>query len=771
MIFARFFVPLAAVLGLLAYVLLPLTDRLFLHWSQADLEMRSKLVFSALQDDLPDLFTGHADRATARFTQLAQDEKLIGIGYCQGNGAPLYRNKDFPPDISCPDTASVAKPEFKEEQTIGDIDVLVATFPVTGPVVSGKSIEKGSLLIVHDMSYAEHRSIETRRYLFWAVFGVSVLAALITMIIARITFSRWVVGLRDYVRTGKSARGLPPEALSISREIQHRIRQIEREQKDFPSTNARWSAATLQEFVSSHLPSEQLITVSYRQPYAHCRTNAGITWSTPASGLVTAIEPIMRACRGTWVAVATSDADRAVADEQGALMVPPDNPSYRLRRIWLSEAEAAGFYAGFANEGIWPLCNMAYIKPHFRASDWEMYRVVNQKFAAAIIAEAKSPAPIIFIQDYHFGLLPKLLRERLPNALIICFWHIPWPNSETFGILPWRSEFLDGMLAADIVGFHTQFLCNNFLDSVDTHVEALIDREHNTVRRRHDFCMVRPYPISIAWPDFDALAVPNVATCRGELIGRLGIDPKSKIILGVERLDYIKGIPERLRAFGMFLQRNPGWRGKVCFVQVASPSRSIIRAYADVDQEIEEIVADLNHKYGTPTWKPAYFLKENFGQPEIYRFYRGTDVCIISSLHEGMNLVAKEFVAARDDQRGVLILSQFAGSSRELVDAIIVNPYDEESLCQSLQRALAMKDDEQAARMESMREHVKSHNIFAWAAQILADCSRLHRRRQLNGLLQGMYGPAKQAAAASDRAADENVVRWPLPSKNAARNS
>lgn len=772
MIFARFFAPLAIVLGLLAYVLLPLTDRLFLHWSQADLEMRSKLVFSALQDDLPDLFTGHADRLTARFTQLAQDEKLIGVGYCQGKGEPVYRNKDFPPDISCPDTTSViTKPEFKEEQTIGDDDVLVATFPVTSPRASRGSIEKGSLVIVHDMSYAEHRSIETRRYLFWAVFGVSVLAALITMIVARVTFSRWVLGLRDYVRTGKSARGLPPEALSISREIRHRIRQIEREQKGPSSPSPRWSAVTLQEFVSSRLPSEQLITVSYRQPYAHCRTDSGITWSTPASGLVTAIEPIMRACRGTWVAVATSDADRIVADAQGVIMVPPDNPSYRLRRLWLSEAEEAGFYAGFANEGIWPLCNMAYIKPRFRASDWEMYQTVNQKFAGVIISEAKSPAPIIFIQDYHFGPLPKLLREKLPNALIICFWHIPWPNSETFGILPWRREFLDGMLAADIVGFHTQFLCNNFLDSVDTHIEALIDREHNTVRRGHDFCMVRPYPISIAWPDFDALAVPDVAACRQELVSRLGIDPKSKIILGVERLDYIKGIPERLRAFGMLLERNPNWRGKVSFVQVASPSRSIIRAYADVDQEIEEIVADLNRKYGTHKWKPAYFLKENFGQPEIYRFYRGADACIISSLHEGMNLVAKEFVAAREDKRGVLILSQFAGSSRELVDAVIVNPYDEESLCHSLLRALTMGEDEQAARMESMREHVRTHNIFAWAGQILADCSRLHRRRQLNDLLQGMDGPAKQTAASTDRSTPENVVRWPLPGKNLVRNS
>ena len=448
MIFVRFFVPLALVLGLVAYLLLPWADGLFLHWSQGDLEIRSKLVFSSVQEDLPDAFTNQAQRLTNRFTQLAEDERLIGIGYCSaGERTPTYHNKDFPSELSCPNVERVKKPAFREE-TIKGGEVMVATFPVTETAPG--SVKKGALLIVHDMSFAEHRSEQTQRYILWFVFGVSLLAALITMIVARVTLSRWVLGLRDYVRTGKETRGLPREALSISREIQHRMRQIEREQQRAPSLGPHWSAALLHEFVSNHLPSEQLIAVSYRQPYAHRDTAQGITWSMPASGLVTAIEPLMKACRGTWIAVATSEADRAVADAQGAIMVPPDDPSYRLKRLWLSAQEEAGFYAGLANEGLWPLCNMAYIKPRFRASDWEMYQKVNEKFAEAIVAEAKSSAPIIFIQDYHFALLPKLIRERLPDALIILFWHIPWPNSETFGILPWRSEFLEGMLAADM---------------------------------------------------------------------------------------------------------------------------------------------------------------------------------------------------------------------------------------------------------------------------------------------------------------------------------
>ncbi|MDX2028620.1 MAG: trehalose-6-phosphate synthase [Alphaproteobacteria bacterium] len=758
MILARFLAPLVLALCLVAYLLLPWTDQLFLNWSEADLRMRSKLVFSSIEDDLPDVLSAErAGQLTKRFTQLAQDERLIGIAYCDSVGTPTYRNKDFPADIACSSTTNFMKPEFVKKSIRGG-PVMVATFPVTNAEMVNVISRLGYLVIIHDMSFAEQRSEQARRYALGFVLAISLLAAFITMGIARLTLSRWIVGLRDYVRTGKRTHGLPREALNITRDIQQRIRQIEREQQRPLVTGPRWSAATLFEFVQNHLPSEQLITVSYRQPYAHHKTPEGIGWTTPASGLVTAIEPIMRACRGTWVAVANGEIDKLVADEHGIVMVPPDRPSYRLKRLWLSEAEEAGFYAGFANEGIWPLCNMAYVKPRFRASDWETYQTVNRKFAEAVFAEVKSAAPIIFIQDYQVGLLPKFIREKLPNALIVFFWHIPWPNSETFGILPWREDFLDGMLAADIVGFHTQFLCNNFLDCVDTHVEALIDREHNTIRRGNDFCMVRPYPISIAWPDFEAMSVPDIETCRRQLISRLEVDPEVKIILGVERLDYVKGIPERLRAYSLFLDRNPDWHGKVCFVQVASPSRSVIPAYADIDQEVEHIADEINKKFCAEKWKPVHILKKNFGQSDVYKFYRAADVCIVSSLHDGMNLVAKEFIAAREDECGVLILSQFAGSSRELVDAIIVNPYNEEGLSESLLRALTMGDHEKEARMKSMREHLKSHNVFAWAAEILKGASTLHRRRQLNNLLQYM-NTSTNGTDVSGQVVQENIIK------------
>jgi trehalose 6-phosphate synthase len=589
----------------------------------------------------------------------------------------------------------------------------------------------------------------TQTYMLWSLFALNLLAAITTVILARLTLTNWAEGLRDYVITGKNTKGLPKEAIGITKEIRQRLRQLERERHKLPLTGPKWSSETLFDFVRHHLPSEQIISVSYRQPYAHAQTPEGLTWSTPASGLVTAIEPIMKACGGTWIAVGTSEADRLAADADGGLAVPPEKPSYRLKRLWLSEEETAGFYAGCANEGIWPLCNLAYVKPRFRASDWKTYCEVNQKFADAIVAEAKSPAPIVFIQDYHFGLLAKLVREKLPDALIIVFWHIPWPNSEVFSILPWREEFLQGLLAADIVGFHTQFHCNNFINCIDTHIEALIDREHNTIRHGEDFCMVRPYPISIAWPDFEAMSVPEVPVCRQELVSRLRLDPKTKIILGVERLDYVKGIPERLRAFGIFLEKNPDWRENASFVQIASPSRSAIPAYADIDNEVEQIVADINARFGTKRWTPIHLLKQNFGQNDLFRFYRAAEVCIVSSLCDGMNLVAKEYISARDDNCGALILSQFAGSSQELIDAVIVNPHDEEALADSLLRALTMNEDEQAARMKSMRSCVETNNVFAWAAQILGDAKQLHERRQLNDILQKAASPTEDSPEAT----------------------
>lgn len=728
MLIARFLLPLLLCLGLLAIFLIPLADKAVTGWVTADLQLRSRLVAVSADEYLVNAFESQkTQRISAAFTKLANDKRLIGLAYCNKTGVPEFKSAMLPKGISCADPASIKTAAF-EGISIAGGPVMLASIPF----VSKEN--PGYVLVAHDMSFLAKRSAQTRQYALYFTLIVSVIAALITILIAKLTMSGWMASLVKSLQTGRVPSNMAPEGRRLMFEVRQTIQKLEREYRSASLLNIQWSAQTLYEFVRKKLPSEQLISISYRQPYSHHHEGGKIAWSTPASGLVTALEPIMKACKGTWIAVATGDADKDVVDDYDCVSVPPDNPAYKLKRLWLGEEEERGFYAGFANEGIWPLCNIAYIKPRFRTKDWEHYQAVNRKFADAIVAEAISDRPIIFIQDYHFALLPQYIREKLPNALIICFWHIPWSNSEVFGILPWRREFLSGMLAADIIGFHTRYMCNNFLDCVDSYVESLIDRENHTIMRGNSICAVRPYPISIAWPE-DPME-PSVAGCREHLFQQLGIMPGTKVLLGVERLDYVKGIPERFRAFELLLEQHPAWRGKVSFVQIAAPSRSVIPAYANLSREIEEQAEKINTRFCMKGWQPIHLLKKSFSPKDVYQLYRASDVCVVSSLHDGMNLVAKEFVAARDDNHGVLILSQFAGASKEMIDSIIINPYDEEGMVTSFLKALDMTDDEQVARMKSLREQVQSKNVYAWAGKILGDAAKLYNRRQLEDTIQ-----------------------------------
>lgn len=716
---ARFLLPLLFCLGALTLMMVPVADKALSGWMMKDLRLRSTLVAASVEGLLSAVAdAGSEAELDQKLTRLAGDERIVGIGICDAGGKLAHKSAGFPPAIAC-GAAPADAPVFSAVD-LPDRDGFLAAF----------AHGQGAVLVVHDMSYVARRIAEARGYAAVFVLAVILLAALVTLVAARVTMRGWMSGLRKYLETGDRAENAPVPVMKLIDEVQSHVRKLEKEYRQAGLTNTHWSAETLHDFVKSRLPSEQLISVSFRQPYSHVRDDAGnVAVTTPASGLVTALEPIMKACSGTWIAVSTGNADREMSDASGSVMVPPQNPAYKLRRLWLSPEEEAGFYAGFANEGIWPLCNIAYVKPRFRAADWEHYKAVNRRFADAIAAEATSDRPIVFIQDYHFAMLPQYVREKLPDAVIICFWHIPWPNSEVFGINPWRREFLSAMLHADIIGFHTRFMCNNFLDCVDTSVEALIDRETSTVMRHNGVCMVRTYPISIAWPENPP--AETAAACRDAICAEYGLGKGRKIILGVERLDYVKGIPERLNAFEYLLEHRPDWRGRVTFLQIASPSRSIIEAYANLSRDIEVQAEQINAKYGTEGWTPVILLKKNFSQPDLYRFYRACEACVISSLHDGMNLVAKEFISSRDDERGVLVLSQFAGASRELPDALIINPYDEEGLAAQLARALEMPAEEQTARMRVMREQVKTRNVYAWAGSILGDGAALYNRRQL----------------------------------------
>ena len=413
-----------------------------------------------------------------------------------------------------------------------------------------------------------------------------------------------------------------------------------------------------------------------------------------------------------------------------------------LRRLWLTREEEQGYYYGFSNEGLWPLCHIAHTRPTFRDEDWEHYRSVNRKFAEAVCEEVDSDDPIVLVQDYHFALLPRLIRERLPRATVLTFWHIPWPNSELFGICPWRDELLAGLLGSSILGFHTQYHCNNFLDTVDRYLESRIDREQNAVTHQLQTTLVRPYPISIDWPSAWTGNAPPPAQCRAEVFAELGLSPDALLGVGVDRLDYTKGIEERLQAVGVLLERYPELRGRFTFVQLAAPSRTIIPEYKRLNERVEEVAGQINARFSSGPYRPVVLLRGHHEPPKVFRFYRAADVCYVSSLHDGMNLVAKEFVAARDDERGVLVLSHFTGAARELTEALIVNPYDLGEASEAIAAALRMPVEEQEDRMRAMRAFVAEFNVYRWAGRMLVDAARLRRRGRLVGRLGAPWLPA-----------------------------
>jgi trehalose 6-phosphate synthase len=402
--------------------------------------------------------------------------------------------------------------------------------------------------------------------------------------------------------------------------------------------------------------------------------------------------------------------------------LPAHDPAYALRRVWLSKEEEAGYYYGFANEGLWPLCHIVHERPQFRADDWEHYRAVNRRFADVLLEEMeKAEAPLVLAQDYHFALLPQMVKRERPDARVALFWHIPWPNFEAFGICPWGEEILFGMLAADLIGFHTQFHCNNFLETVERMIEGRVEWDGFNVVRGQHATHVRALPISVALPDH---ATPGD---RFGLMEELGSSAEF-LGVGVERVDYTKGLPERFRAIRRFFERWPQYRRRLVFVQIASPSRSEIPRYKALQQEIRDTIRAVNEEIGERGWQPILYRERHHDHAEIQRFYRHADFCMVTALHDGMNLVAKEFVAARDDDDGALILSRFTGASRELRDALLVNPYDIENTAEAIHLAITMDPTERRSRMGRMRVQIREHNIYGWAGLLLAELSRIPQR-------------------------------------------
>jgi trehalose 6-phosphate synthase len=485
-----------------------------------------------------------------------------------------------------------------------------------------------------------------------------------------------------------------------------------------------WSKARLEEVARTRLGGAQLIVVANREPYIHRYRDGDIEWIRPAGGLTTALDPVMRACGGVWVAHGSGDADAEVCDENGRVGVPPDDPSYVLRRVWLTKDDEEGYYYGFANSTLWPLCHQVYRRPTFDPANWDSYRRVNETFARAVLEEARGGPALVFVQDYHFALLPRMLKSARPDLVVAQFWHIPWPNPETFLVCPWAKDLLDGMLGNDLLGFQTQYHCNNFLDTVDRTLECRIDRDTFAVSRGGRETTVRPFPISVD-PDLAKHYLGDGWERRAAVVRKKYRLADRPLLVGVDRVDYTKGIPERLRAVDRLLEKYPELKGRFHFLQVGAPSRTHLSAYRDLTDEVQELAERINWRHKTDHWRPVVFLNEHYGPAEISLLYRMAAGCVVSSLHDGMNLVAKEFVAARHDEQGVLVLSQFTGAAKELTDAVLVNPFDLDELAAALHTALTMPPEEQERRMRRMRAKVIDNNIYRWAGTFLSEVGKL----------------------------------------------
>jgi trehalose 6-phosphate synthase len=428
----------------------------------------------------------------------------------------------------------------------------------------------------------------------------------------------------------------------------------------------------------------------------------------------------MRASKGTWVAYGSGDADKKVVDSRGRVAVPPEKPEYTLRRVWLTQEEVDGFYLGFSNEALWPLCHVAFIPPIFRESDWNTYKKVNQVFAEAVLQEVADHKAMVLVQDYHFALLSRLIKERNPDLTVGQFWHIPWPTHEIFRTCPWQEEILDGLLGNDLLGFHVQSFCNNFLETVERTLEAKVDRNSFAVTYRGQATLVQPFPISV---DFDSLAQEAQTGAVEQEMKKLRreLDLEGKYVgLGMDRIDYTKGIPERLQALDKFFEDYRDYRGKAVFIQAGMPSRTQIESYQNVNRKIDELVKGINAKYGNGSWKPVVMMARQLAPSTLSALRRLADFCLVSSLHDGMNLVAKEFVSSRVDGDGVLILSQFTGAAAELTDALLVNPYNIGEFARKIREALEMPEAERRRRMKNMREVVASNNIYQWGASTVS---------------------------------------------------
>jgi alpha,alpha-trehalose-phosphate synthase [UDP-forming] len=703
-----------------------------------DLEHKAETLGESLAGNA-ELYLATGDRSGLEqmVQHFSNRDHLLGIGVYSRDGSPLVVTPDLNSLLSViPQALTDALSGDRSESRFMRLH-FKRVYMLAAPLHAADKSVIGGIVIVYDTAFIRAEIFRVWGRVFVHIAGQVLVIVAITLLIVRWSLAGPIARAAQWMktlRTGRHAAQPPTKDLDfllpLAREMaplaesMQQARAAAEIEARLRNTNASlWTAQRLADHVRNKLDGSNLFVVSNREPYIHNRQGNTITVTVPASGLVTAIEPILCACNGTWVAQGSGNADVETVDGHDRLQVPPDDPRYTLRRVWLSPEEEEGYYYGFANEGLWPLCHMAHTRPTFRASDWEYYNKVNERFADALVEEmAGEKHPVVLIQDYHFALLPRMVKDRMPHARVAIFWHIPWPNPESFSICPWQRELLDGLLGADLIGFHVQAHCNNFLSTVDRILEARVDWEHFSVKRNDHWSSVIPFPISVEFTGetSDAPEKISIEEERSALIAELGIEA-TFLGVGVDRVDYTKGIIERFQAVESFLERHPRYQGRFTFIQIGAPTRSHIQRYADFQREVEVEANRINDRFKRGKWRPIVFLNRQHTHHEVRRYYRAAHLCMVTSLHDGMNLVAKEYVAARHDERGILILSRFTGAARELRDAIIVNPYDIQSTADAIARALNMDIAEMVDRMRRMRKSVKEHNIYWWAGSLIGE--------------------------------------------------
>ncbi|MDD5492896.1 MAG: trehalose-6-phosphate synthase [bacterium] len=611
------------------------------------------------------------------------------------------------------------------------------------PVLDDNDKVIGVVELIYDTSYVYTRLAELWKNISITLSIIVLLIIIIVLMIQRQIFvvpvkrlTEWFHlyqkgeideqhPIRDTGELGKLANEVEQVALSL-----RVARKTISDKAQIRLQEEQWTETKLRDLVLAKLGENALFVVSNREPYMHIldEISGKTKWTRPASGVVTALDPVMRSCGGTWIAHGSGNADKKFVNSKNKLGVPPDDNRYILKRVWLTKSEEEGYYYGFANEGLWPLCHVTHTRPVFRDADWKMYQKVNQKFADAILEELPAKNPFVFIQDYHFTLLPLMIKERRPDATIALFWHIPWPNPEVFSICPYYREILDGMLGCDLIGFHVQVHCNNFLETANRLIESRVDTEKFSIVRAGRETVIKPFPISVDTVNSKKEGQESLNQKTEKI--RIELELTDKIIgLGVERIDYTKGLLERVQALDRFFEKYPQYKGKVVFVQLAAPSRTHIKRYHDLMGEIDELIEKTNWKYSDTNWQPIIYLKRHFSPEEILPYYKLADFCAVSSLHDGMNLVAKEFVSAKDDLRGSLILSRFTGAAKELDQAIQINPYSIEEFAAAIKQAIEMPREEQARRMEIMRKIVQENNVYKWAGSIITELTALKKEK------------------------------------------